>query len=231
MYFILNKLTGTKKKSQQLLILIGFLLGMSPVMALEIITIEKKENYHMLKTRAENIQFPLNREDQDLIEAMKKKLYALGGVGLAAPQVNSAKQIIAVYIPEEAQLLRDNAKIYPMHILINPNYEPLPQARIISDFEGCYSVSSKAGKVPRYDEIQLKYYDEEGNVHQQIENGFYARVLQHEIDHLNGVLITDRLTPDCVQGTIEEMMTIRRAELPVEKRKLFDQIMAKKLKK
>ncbi|MFO9238784.1 peptide deformylase [Legionella pneumophila serogroup 1] len=192
-------------------------------MALEIITIEKKENYHMLKTRAENIQFPLNREDKDLIEAMKKKLYALGGVGLAAPQVNSAKQIIAVYIPEEAQLLRDNAKIYPMHILINPNYEPLPQARIISDFEGCYSVSSKAGKVPRY--------DEEGNVHQQIENGFYARVLQHEIDHLNGVLITDRLTPDCVQGTIEEMMTIRRAELPVEKRKLFDQIMAKKLKK
>lgn len=55
--------------------------------------------------------------------------------------------------------------------------------------------------------------------------------MQHEIDHLNGVLITDRLTPDCVQGTIEEMMTIRRAELPVEKRKLFDQIMAKKLKK
>lgn len=187
---LLTTLTRTKKKSQQLLILIGFLLGMSPVMALEIITIEKKENYHMLKTRAENIQFPLNREDKDLIEAMKKKLYALGGVGLAAPQVNSAKQIIAVYIPEEAQLLRDNAKIYPMHILINPNYEPLPQARIISDFEGCYSVSSKAGKVPRYDEIQLKYYDEEGNVHQQIENGFYARVLQHEIDHLNGVLIT-----------------------------------------
>ncbi|HAT8828455.1 TPA: peptide deformylase [Legionella pneumophila subsp. pneumophila] len=228
---LLTTLTRTKKKSQQLLILIGFLLGMSPVMALEIITIEKTENHHMLKTRAENIQFPLNREDKDLIEAMKKKLYALGGVGLAAPQVNSAKQIIAVYIPEEAQLLRDNAKIFPMHILINPSYKPLPHTRIISDFEGCYSVSSKAGKVPRYDEIRLKYYDEEGNAHQQIENGFYARVLQHEIDHLNGVLITDRLTPDCVQGTIEEMMVIRRAELPVEKRKLFDQIMAKKQKK
>ncbi|HAT8249072.1 TPA: peptide deformylase, partial [Legionella pneumophila] len=127
-YLLLTTLTRIKKKSQQLLILIGFLLGMSPVMSLEIITIEKIENHHMLKTRAENIQFPLSREDKDLIEAMKKKLYALGGVGLAAPQVNSAKQIIAVYIPEEAQLLRDNAKIYPMHILINPNYEPLPQA-------------------------------------------------------------------------------------------------------
>lgn len=149
---------------------------------------------------------------------------------MAAPQVNSAKQIIAVYIPEEAQLLRDNAKIFPMHILINPNYEPLPHTRIISDFEGCYSVSSKAGKVPRYDEIQLKYYDEEGNVHQQIENGFYARVLQHEIDHLNGVLITDRLTPDCVQGTIEEMMTIRRAELPVEKRNYLIKSWQKNLK-
>lgn len=75
---LLTTLTRTKKKSQQLLILIGFLLGMSPVMALEIITIEKKENYHMLKTRAENIQFPLNREDKDLIEAMKKKIIRIG---------------------------------------------------------------------------------------------------------------------------------------------------------
>lgn len=219
------------KKYQQLFILISLLLGMSQVMALEIITIEKTENCQMLKTRACDIKFPLNQEDKELIEAMKEKLYTLGGVGLAAPQVNTAKQIIAVYIPEEAQLLRDNAKIYPMHILINPSYKPLPNASFVSDFEGCYSVSSKAGKVPRYDKIQLKYYDEEGQYHQQNEIGFYARVLQHEIDHLNGVLITDRLTPDCVQGTIEEMMIIRRAELSEEKRKLFDDVMTKKLKK
>ncbi|KGP63214.1 peptide deformylase [Legionella norrlandica] len=200
-------------------------------MALEIITIEKAENRQMLKKPAKNIKFPLNQKDKELIEAMKEKLYALGGVGLAAPQVNSEKQIIAIYIPEEAQLIRDNAKIYPMHILINPSYEPLSGAKIVNDFEGCYSVSNKAGKVPRYDSIQLKYYDEEGQYHQQIEYGFYARVLQHEIDHLNGILIIDRLTPDCVQGTIEEMMSIRRTELSKDKRKLFDHIMAKKLNK
>src|SRR6185437_5659414 len=121
-------------------------------------------------------------------------------------------RIIAIYIPEEARLLRDSVENnYPMHILINPTYEPVIHTEIIHDFEGCYSVSSKAGKVPRYKVIKISYQDESGQVHEQIEHDFYARVLQHEIDHLNGILIVDRLTPDCVQGTMEEMMTLRRA--------------------
>jgi len=95
----------------------------------------------------------------------------------------------------------------------------------------CYSVSSKAGKVPRYNQIKVSYYDEAGVLHEQTENGFYARVLQHEIDHLNGFLIVDRLTPDCVQGTIEEMMVLRRAELPEEKKVIFDKVVARKAKK
>ncbi len=99
------------------------------------------------------------------------------------------------------------------------------------DFESCYSVDSKAGKVPRYNQIKVSYYDESGKHYTQIESGFYAESLQHEIDHLNGILIIDRLKPDCIQGTIKEMMTLRRAELSPEKRELFDQVMARKLKK
>jgi peptide deformylase len=209
-----------------------FLTGSSSAMALDIVTIEQPEYRQVLKTLAQPVVFPLLEEDRKLIAAMKMKLKELGGVGLAAPQVNSAKQIIAIYIPEEARLLRDNVeKTYLMHILINPSYTPVEKTNIQHDFEGCYSVSSKAGKVPRYQDIKLSYYNEAGQYHEQIERGFYARVLQHEIDHLNGMLIIDRLTPDCVQGSMEEMMALRRAELPAEKQALFDSIMAKKQRK
>jgi peptide deformylase len=201
-------------------------------MALDIVTIEQPEYYQVLKNKAHDVVFPLNEEDKQLIAAMKSKLQDLGGVGLAAPQVNVGKRIMAVYIPEEATLLRDNvSQFYPMHIMINPSYEPLPHSAILHDFEACYSVATKAGKVPRYDQIKVTFYDERGVLHEQTEQGFYARVLQHEIDHLNGLLIIDRLTKDCIQGSMEEMMNLRRASLSPEKKLLFDKIMAKKAKK
>lgn len=201
-------------------------------MAMDIVTIEQAEYRQVLKSQAQEVQFPLHQSDKDLIAAMKSKLQDLGGVGLAAPQINYPRKIIAIYIPEEATLLRDNVKkFYPMHIMINPSYEPVPGASLHHDFEGCYSVSSKSGKVPRYEQIKVSYYDESGQYYQQTEAGFYARVLQHEIDHINGFLILDRLTSDCVQGSPEEMMALRRASLPPEKRAVFDEIIARKLKK
>ncbi|WP_454785262.1 peptide deformylase [Legionella sp. WA2024007413] len=201
-------------------------------MTMDIVTVEQPEYRQVLKNKAHEVLFPLSQADKELIAAMKSKLYELGGVGLAAPQVNFPRRIIAVYIPEEATLLRDNVnKFYPMHIMINPSYEPASDSVMHHDFEGCYSVSSKSGKVPRYEKIILSYYDESGQFHQSIEEGFYARVLQHEIDHLNGFLILDRLTPDCIQGSLEEMMALRRESLSPEKRTIFDQVMARKTKK
>jgi peptide deformylase len=198
-------------------------------MALEIITIEQPEHASILKSKASPVTFPLNEENSNLITAMKEKLYELGGVGLAAPQVNQSKQIITIYIPDEAVLLREEgSRAYPMHVMINPSYEAIPHCTISYDFEACYSVATKAGKVPRFTEIKINYFDESGQLHQQIEKGFYARVLQHEIDHIQGVLFTDRLTADCTQGSIQEMRELRRAELSSEKRALFDAFIKKK---
>lgn len=197
-------------------------------MGLNIVTVEEPEYKKVLQTPAAIVSFPLSIEDHSLIQAMKEKLYVLEGVGLAAPQVNVAKQIIVIYIPENAALLRDNVMSYPMHVMINPSYKAVEHSAVQLDMEACYSVSSKAGKVPRYQEILLHYFDEAGKEHQQLEKGFYARVLQHEIDHLNGLLIIDRLTPDCVQGSLAEMRELRRSELSEEKRVLFDALMAKK---
>ncbi|WP_133127629.1 peptide deformylase [Legionella nagasakiensis] len=195
---------------------------------LDILTIEQPGSSSILKNQSESVSFPLHAENQALILAMKDKLYQLGGVGLAAPQVGHNKKIIAIYIPEEAALLREHVKPYPMHILINPSYKIWKDSPTVHDFEGCYSVTSKAGKVPRYQTIRLTYQDENGQSHTTNESGFYARVLQHEIDHLNGLLITDRLTPDCLQGSVEDMMAIRRKELSPEQQEQFDKIMRKK---
>jgi peptide deformylase len=198
--------------------------------ALEIINTDQPAQAKLLQTPSQPIKFPLSKDDLQLIEAMKEKLTELGGVGLAAPQVNHSKQIIAIYIPEESALLRKNAKTYPMHIMINPAYEIIKSSSEISvDFEACYSVSNKAGMVPRYNEIKVHFYDEQGHQHSAIETGFYARVLQHEIDHINGTLIVDRLTHDCVQGSMEEMMNLRRKELSEDKRIIFDRLMEEKL--
>ncbi|MDX1837843.1 peptide deformylase [Legionella taurinensis] len=208
----------------------GFLMSNSAY-PLHLIHIEQLEHQQVLKTPAKPVQFPLSADDKQLIAAMKEKLHALEGVGLAAPQVNQSRRIIAVYIPESAALLRDQVKPYPMHIMINPSYEGVAGLPLQADFEACYSVADKAGKVPRFQQITVTYYDEDGEFHRQQESGFYARVLQHEIDHLNGVLIIDRLTPDCVQGSPDDMRALRRAELPEAKRQLFDDLMSKKAKK
>jgi len=198
------------------------------ILPLDIITIEQSDSDSILKTRAEAISFPLTHENRLLITAMRNKLFQLGGVGLAAPQVKQNKQIIAIYISEDAAKLRVHASAYPMHIMINPSYEPVAETVIISDFEGCYSVASKSGKVPRHQAINLTYQDEDGQLYLKTVSGFYARVLQHEIDHLNGILITDRLTPDCVQGSTEAMMALRYRELSAAQKLLFDQLAAKK---
>lgn len=205
-------------------------MSSSTVLALNIVHMKQPEYLHVLTSQAQLVQFPLSLNDLQLIEDMKKKLYELGGVGLAAPQVNEPKKILAIYIPEDAALLRDNVISYPMHVMINPSYEAMQETPIVYDFEACYSVPHKAGKVPRYKEIKLSFYDKSGLYHQQVERGFYARVLQHEIDHLNGILIVDRLSSDCVQGSVEEMMALRRSELSKEKQILFDKLLEKKSK-
>ena len=182
----------------------------------------------VLKLKAKNVKFPLSEEDQETIKMMKELSFSLGGVGLAAQQININKSISIIYIPESASLLRDDAVEYPMHVIINAEYEPIESEGMYSDFEGCYSVRSVYGKVRRYNAIKVTYQNEEGEKISKIERGFYARVLQHEIDHSNGLLITDRLTANCIQGTFAEMLDLRRKSLPEEKKVLFDQLIKQK---
>ena len=197
----------------------------------KIITIEEEQNkkQSVLKQEARKVEFPLSDEDKKIISFMKGWLFKAGGVGLAATQISVSKKIALIYIPESAASLQENIEIHDMHTIINPEYKPTKTSKMVSDFEGCYSVKTVQGKVPRYDIIELLYQDEEGTqIQKQQVSGFYARVLQHEIDHLNGLLITDRLTPDCIQGSPREMLELRRKELPEHKRKHFDELLKAK---
>ncbi len=178
-------------------------------------TVPNPEN-SSLRVKAKPVSFPLSAEDRELVETLKEMTVELGGVGLAAPQIDISKRVAAIYIPEEAVKLRDNIEPKAVHVILNAEYEPLLEEGMYRDLEGCYSVDSIMGKVRRAKAIRVCYYTEEGVRVEKIERGFYARVLQHEIDHLDGILIIDRLTPDCPQGSLEEMLELRKQELQAQ---------------
>jgi peptide deformylase len=200
-------------------------------MPLDLVTIEHTLHPEMLTQVAQRVTFPLSIEDKTLIEQMQDLLLKLKGVGLAAPQVGVAKQIIMIHIQEDAIALRKNAQeTVPLTVFINPEYSPLSGAKKIYDWEGCFSVLETTGKVPRYDKIQLKAYTPEGIEISTIVEGFTARVLQHEIDHIHGFLITHRLTPDCLQGPPDKMLAIRYQEFSVAQKERVKKIILEREK-
>ena len=121
---------------------------------------------------------------------MGETLYAARGLGLAAPQVGRNVRLVVVHprlipgiVPEE------NAAPVP---LVNPEYEPL--GGLFSDKEGCLSLPEMYGRVARYERIRLRARDTNGGELDITLEGLAARAIQHEVDHLDGVLFVDRLS-------------------------------------
>jgi peptide deformylase len=123
---------------------------------------------------------------QDMVETMRE----YDGVGLAAPQIHESLQIIVV---DAVGYSRDpEAKRSASVVLINPAIEVISEMKI-NDWEGCLSIPDLRGLVPRHEEIKVKAFDPAGkslNFHAQ---GFHARVIQHEHDHLIGRVFLDRM--------------------------------------
>lgn len=200
-------------------------------MPLDLVTIEHGPHPEVLTAPAAIVAFPLSTEDQALIKQMTDMLLALNGVGLAAPQVGVAKQILVYAISLEASSLRKNAQVVPPTVLINPQYTPTKEAQMVYDWEGCFSVNDIMGKVPRYSQIKYTAKTPDGNTIEAIANGFTARVLQHEIDHLQGKLITHRLTPDCVQGHPDDMLAVRYKEFNPAQKEIVKKMLDEREKK
>ena len=136
---------------------------------------------------------------QRLISDMKDTLAASAdGVGLAAPQVGAGLCIFLV--SEEATAIDEDAKgtngtkaakEWKHFVFINPVLKKRSR-RKTSVVEGCLSVPGKFGEVARSDKVYLEWFDEHGRRHGRGFARFFARVIQHEMDHLDGILITDR---------------------------------------
>ncbi len=138
-------------------------------------------------------------EIQQLIQHMRETMNDAPGVGLAAPQVGFALQLAVVEDKQEyfagiaaAQLAERERVPVPFHVVINPVLH-LESALDVEFFEGCLSVPGFTAIVPRSPTVRVNCLDETGARRVIEASGWYARILQHEIDHLQGTLYIDRM--------------------------------------
>jgi peptide deformylase len=133
---------------------------------------------------------------QDLIDSMFETMQEYQGVGLAAPQVHVGLRVfVAGFPPRRARDDDDedeeNERM-PLMTLINPEIKVVGTA-MADDWEGCLSIPDVRGRVPRALEIEVRAYDRRGHKITLDAKGFNARVIQHETDHLDGILFFDRM--------------------------------------
>ncbi|MGW7402571.1 peptide deformylase [Streptomyces sp. NPDC054833] len=128
------------------------------------------------------------------VEALRATMRAAPGVGLAAPQVGVELQIAVIEdpapVPEEVRLARGRVP-QPYRVLVNPSYQPVGTATA-AFFEGCLSVPGWQAVVARHAEVRLRAQDEHGRTLDELFTGWPARIVQHETDHLDGMLYLDR---------------------------------------
>ncbi|MER6629532.1 peptide deformylase [Streptomyces sp. NPDC000987] len=128
------------------------------------------------------------------LAALRVTMRTAPGVGLAAPQVGVALRIAVIEdpapVPREVRLARGRVP-QPFRVLVNPSYEPVGPARA-AFFEGCLSVPGWQAVVARAAEVRLRCQDEAGRPVDEVFTGWPARIVQHETDHLDGVLYLDR---------------------------------------
>ena len=149
-----------------------------------------------------------------LIEDMVDTLVDAKGAGLAAPQVHVPLRLVLFRVPPGRETAREESDggesdsgesdsgesdsapasaLEPPTVLINPEIEPIGES-MVEDMEACLSLPGLAGMVPRHDRIRYRWTDTEGRAHECEAWGFHARVVQHECDHLDGILYPMRMT-------------------------------------
>ena len=126
-----------------------------------------------------------------LISDMFDTMRAVSGAGLAAPQIGVDLQLV-IFGTDEVNPRYPNAPLVPRTVLLNPVITPLRAAEE-EDWEGCLSVPGLRGMVPRYTHINYTGFDQYGDVIDRTVEGFHARVVQHECDHLIGKLYPMRI--------------------------------------
>ena len=144
----------------------------------------------VLRQRATEVENILADECQQLISQMMLAVSEAGGVGIAAPQIHHSVRIfIMCSKPNERY---PDAPLMPPTAIINPEILHCSSDKV-KGWEGCLSVPSMRGLVPRHSQITVRYFDQQGNEQLKELTGFVARIFQHELDHLNGLTFIAQL--------------------------------------
>jgi peptide deformylase len=141
-------------------------------------------------------------ELRSLVADMQETMIAARGAGLAAPQVGTALRVV-IFGGRPTPRYPD-AEAVPYTVLVNPVLEPLGAERA-EDWEGCLSVPGLRGRVSRWLRLRYRGFDPEGVAIDRTVEGFHARVVQHEVDHLDGILYPMRIRDFASFGFNEEL--------------------------
>jgi peptide deformylase len=147
----------------------------------------------VLRRRAQEVEDPAAPGIRALIRDMLETMEDADGAGLAAPQVHVPLRLVIFHVPPERAEDEGGEKPVPLTVLMNPVIEPLTDEMEMG-WEGCLSVPGLIGSVPRFTRIRYRGIGMDGQPIDRVAEGFHARVVQHECDHLDGILYPQRMT-------------------------------------
>jgi peptide deformylase len=156
----------------------------------------------VLRERSKPVDKLGTPELRELVADMKETMAAQSGAGLAAPQIGVGLRVVIFGVDTNPRY--PDAEPVPFTVLVNPTVTLLTR-EIENDWEGCLSVPGMRGVVPRYTMLRYTGFDEEGNPIDRTAEGFHARVVQHECDHLDGILYPQRMTDMRTFGFTKEL--------------------------
>jgi peptide deformylase len=143
-----------------------------------------------LLQRSEAVQAFGTPELAGLLEDMRDTMKSMGGIGIAAPQIGVSQRVV-IFGFERSERYPEAPPV-PETVLINPELTPLSE-ELEEGWEACLSVPGLRGFVPRYPALRYRGYDETGALIDRTVEGFHARVVQHEVDHVEGILYPMRI--------------------------------------
>ena len=144
----------------------------------------------ILRSQALPIDNVFDPQIVDLIDSLIDTAIANSGVGIAAPQISQPYRLFIVASHPNDRY--PHAPTMPPTAMINPRILH-HEEEIVKDWEGCLSVPNVRGLVPRYQTIEVEYTTRQGETKKETLTGFVARIFQHELNHLDGILFTDRI--------------------------------------
>ncbi len=158
----------------------------------------------VLREPAQPVADPGAPEILRLVRDMVETMADAPGTGLAAPQVHVPLRLVVYKVAVERLSGEAEDEVQPLTVLVNPVIEPLGEEKALG-WEGCLSLPGLMGAVPRFTRIRYRALGLDGQAIERTASGFHARVVQHECDHLDGILYPMRIEDFTRFGFVEEM--------------------------